>query len=49
VDAPPRQVTSVAITAHFPAAFTTHALPIVADVTWDGRALGEMAEVIAHW
>ncbi|MFN8489576.1 MAG: MBL fold metallo-hydrolase [Caldilineaceae bacterium] len=49
VDAPPSQVTSVAVTAQFPATFTTHALPIVADVTWSGRVLGEVAEAIGYW
>ena len=37
------------IEATFPTAFTTHALPIVADVTWNGRHLGEIAEAIAYW
>lgn len=49
LDAPPGQVTSVAVTAQFPATFTTHALPIVADVTWGGRVLGEVAEAIGYW
>ena len=49
VDAPPVQVTSVVITAQFPETFTTHALPIVADVTWSGRVLGEVAEAIGYW
>lgn len=43
------QVTMVVITVHFPTMFMTHALPIVADVTWDGRLLGEIAEAIAYW
>ena len=37
------------LTAMFPQAFRTHALPIVADVTWNGRHLGEIAEAIAYW
>jgi hypothetical protein len=49
VDAPPSQVTTVAVTAHFPATFTTHSLPVVADVTWGGRVLGEIAEAIGYW
>ncbi len=49
IDAAPGQVTSVGLTAHFPTAFTTHSLPIVADVTWGGRVLGEIAEAIAYW
>ena len=49
VDAEPGQVTTVPLTVHFPTAFTTHSLPIVADVTWGGRMLGELAEAIAYW
>lgn len=49
VEAPPSQVTMVAVTAHFPATFATHSLPVVVDVTWNGRALGEIAEAIAYW
>ena len=33
----------------FPKVFNTHALPVVADVTWQGRTLGEIAESIAYW
>jgi len=39
----------VAFVAHFPETFATHSLTIVADVTWDGRRLGEIAEAIAYW
>jgi glyoxylase-like metal-dependent hydrolase (beta-lactamase superfamily II) len=49
VEVPPGQVTAVAVTARFPDAFSTHSLPIVADVTWGGRRLGEVAEAIACW
>jgi len=49
VDVPPGQVTSVAVTAQFPTVFTTHALPIVADVVWGVRVLGEVAEAIGYW
>ncbi|MCE7983366.1 MAG: hypothetical protein DYG89_19505 [Caldilinea sp. CFX5] len=49
VDAPAGQVTTVAVTARFPTSFTTHSLPVVADVTWDGRRLGEVAEAIGYW
>lgn len=37
------------VKATFPETFTTHSLPILADVTWNGRPLGEMAEAIAYW
>jgi len=33
----------------FPAVFSTHSLPALADVTWNGRHLGEIAEAIAYW
>lgn len=49
VDAPAEQVTAVALTVHFPTIFTTHSLPVVVDVTWDGRRLGEIAEAIGYW
>jgi hypothetical protein len=35
--------------ATFPKTFTTHSIPILADVTWNGRHLGEIAEAIAYW
>jgi hypothetical protein len=37
------------IHARFPHSFTTHSLPILADVTWNGKPLGEIAEAIAYW
>ncbi len=37
------------VTATFPTIFRTHSLPILADVTWDGRRLGEIAEAVAYW
>ena len=37
------------IHARFPQSFQTHSLPILADVTWDGKPLGEIAEAIAYW
>jgi hypothetical protein len=49
VDSPPGQVTTVDVTARFPATFTTHSLPIVADVIWDNKRLGEVAEAIGYW
>ena len=39
----------VVVRARMPQIFGTHSLPIVADVTWDGRRLGEVAEAIAYW
>jgi hypothetical protein len=49
LEAPPGQVSTVTLHAQFPTTFTTHALPIVADVTWGGRMLGEIAEAVAYW
>ena len=40
---------SYQVEATFPKQFSTHALPIVADVTWNGRHLGEIAEAVAYW
>ncbi len=40
---------SYKVTANFPKQFTTHSLTLTADVTWDGRHLGEIAEAIAYW
>jgi glyoxylase-like metal-dependent hydrolase (beta-lactamase superfamily II) len=39
----------VGIEASFPNMFVTHSLPILADVTWNGKRLGEIAEAIAYW
>ena len=33
----------------FPATFQTHSLTVLADVTWNGRHLGEIAEAVAYW
>ena len=41
--------TTCQVEATFPERFTTHALPIVADVTWNGTHLGEIAEAVAYW
>lgn len=49
VDAPPGQVTTVELLVTFPATFTTHSLPVVVDVTWAGKRLGQIAEAIAYW
>jgi hypothetical protein len=38
----------VEIEARFPNTFVTHSLPILADVTWNGKRLGEIAEAIAY-
>ena len=35
--------------ARFPDRFTTHSLPLVANVTWNGHNLGEIAEAVAYW
>ena len=37
------------ICVSFPPAFRTHSLPVLADVTWKGERLGEIAEAIAYW
>ena len=47
VDARAEATCEVRVT--FPAVFTTHALPVLADVTWNGRRLGEIAEAVAYW
>ena len=39
----------VEVLARFPEVFTTHSLPLFADVTWGGKRLGEVAEAIAYW
>jgi len=37
------------IRVRFPETFQTHSLPLLADVTWGGERLGEIAEAIAYW
>ena len=49
VEVPAGGRASCELRAQFPTAFRTHSLPVLADVTWQGRALGEMAEGIAWW
>ena len=39
----------ITVRVRMPQTFSTHSLPIVADVTWDGQRLGEVAEAIAYW
>ncbi len=41
--------TECELTVRFPSTFTTHSIPVVADVTWNGRRLGQIAEAIAYW
>ena len=43
------EVGEVVVRARMPQNFATHSLPLVADVTWDGQRLGEVAEAIAYW
>ena len=43
------QVHEINVRVRMPQTFSTHSLPIVADVTWDGQRLGEVAEAIAYW
>lgn len=40
---------SFRVTVSFPQTRDVHAWTIVADVTWDGVTLGEIAEAIAYW
>ena len=42
-------VTAASLRVRFPKHFTTHSLTLVADVTWNGRSLGEIAEAVAYW
>lgn len=37
------------LTADFPERFETHSLPIVAEVTWNARYYGPIAEAVATW
>lgn len=46
---PARAQQEIALDVTFPDQFTTHSLPLLADVTWNGRRLGEIAEAIAYW
>ena len=43
-----KKAKAVAVRVHFPQEFSTHSLPILADVDWDGQRLGEVAEAIAY-
>jgi glyoxylase-like metal-dependent hydrolase (beta-lactamase superfamily II) len=45
----PGEAAKMEVVAQFPQRFATHSLTIVADVTWAGRRLGEIAEAIAYW
>ena len=56
VDPPERELVlaagetkATAVRVHFPREFSTHSLPVLADVDWNGRRLGEVAEAIAYW
>ncbi len=49
VDIPAGEQVCQTIEAVFPETFSTHSLPILADVTWNGRPLGEVAEAVAYW
>ncbi|MBV7335610.1 MBL fold metallo-hydrolase [Chloroflexi bacterium TSY] len=39
----------VSVSVTYPERFDTHSLPVLADVTWGGRRLGEVAEAIAYF
>jgi len=43
------EIGEVVVAVRFPTAVATHSLPVFADVDWDGRRLGEVAEAIAYW
>lgn len=43
------QTQEVEVRARFPEVFVTHSLPVLVDVTWGGKRLGEVAEAIAYW
>ena len=56
VDPPERELVlaagetkEVVVRVRFPREFSTHSLPVLADVDWDGKRLGEVAEAIAYW
>jgi hypothetical protein len=46
---PARSSAATVVTARFPDTFSTHSLPVVADVTWNGKRLGGIAEAVATW
>jgi len=43
------ETAAFAVTATFPKSRQSHSWTVVADVTWDGVAHGEIAEAIAWW
>ena len=45
----PGAVGSCQIRASIPAVLASHSLTVVADVTWNGRRLGPIAEGVAYW
>ena len=47
--APAQSSVSCQVRATFPNAFTSHSLPVVAEVEWNGRRLGGIAEAVAYW
>ena len=49
VDVQERGVATCKLRARFPTSFKTHSLAVVADVTWNGQHLGEVAEAVAYW
>ena len=49
LDAEARSTSTFQLRVRFPSRFQTHSLTILADVTWDGRHLGEIAEAIGYW
>ena len=46
---PPRALAKVDVEASVPGVFRTHSLTIAADVTWNDRRLGPIAEAIMYW
>ena len=49
IEVEPGDTVAFEVVARFPEQFRSHALTLTADVTWDGRHLGEIAEAIAYW
>ena len=46
---PPRALGTANVEVSLPDGFSTHSLPIVADVTWNDRRLGPIAEGLITW
>jgi hypothetical protein len=49
LDIRPGEVVSRQVEVSFPSQFESHSLTLLADITWNGRHLGEIAEAIGYW